>query len=104
MKLSYNALTALRNDIAQFTEIRFLDLNGNQLSDISGLASLKKLNELFLKDNQITDLSALVTNTELGKGDTVYITGNPLDCESDLILQEIEALEARHVSLYDDCN
>jgi len=36
-----------------------LDLNGNQIKDISALAGLKNLKRLSLDDNQIKDISAL---------------------------------------------
>ena len=80
-----------------------LNLSGNQIFDLSSLASLTGLIELLLADNHIsdvgplefltalsfldlsgnviTDFTALISNTGLGSGDRIDLNGNPFGKE-----------------------
>ena len=60
------------------TNLTELNLNDNQIVDISALASLTKLTEINLDENQISDISPLVENSGLSEGDTVSLANNPL--------------------------
>ena len=53
-------------------------LGSNLVSDLSPLAALRKLEALDLGDNLISDLAPLVDNPNLGDGDWITLTGNPL--------------------------
>jgi hypothetical protein len=47
------------------TNLKQLDLGGNQISDISSLAGLTNLKQLWMDDNQISDISAVAGLTNL---------------------------------------
>ena len=72
-----------------------LNLEHNQISDISPLANLTSVTDLFLDGNQISDISPLVQNEGLGTGDYINLLSNPLS--SDSINIYIPQLEARGV-------
>ena len=81
-------------DLIHLTE---LNLDGNNIADISPLAELTSLTQLRLGHNSISDLSPLVANTGLGNGDEIYIRGNPLSYQS--IHTHIPALQDRGVTV-----
>lgn len=60
-------------------ELQILDVSNNQLSNVAGLSSLQKLQDLWLNNNQILELDTV--NAELdGCRSTmtcVYLTCNP---------------------------
>ena len=118
LNLSQNNITDL-SPLAELTNLTWLDIGGNNLSnispvaeltnltalrlwrnnifDISPVADLTHLTELNLDYNNITDVSFLVANTGLGRGDTVYVRGNPLSYQS--IHTHIPALQSRGVTV-----
>lgn len=55
------------------TSLRYLSLNGNQISNINPLSGLSSLSLLNLCDNQITDISPLASLSLL---ESLYITNN----------------------------
>ncbi len=61
------------------------------------MAGFTNLGDLWLQNNEISDISALVANIDLGAGDYVYVTGNPLNKSS--LCDDILALEARGVHI-----
>ena len=62
--------------LAGLTKLRSLDLQGNQISDINPLAGLTELKwRLRLENNQISDVSPL---TELINLEALYLQGNPI--------------------------
>ena len=72
------SLTPLR----RLTNLEYLDVGGNSISNISPLAGLTNLRKLILTRNNISDIAPLVDNGGLGKGDFVWLPGNPLSAES----------------------
>ena len=78
--------------------LEVLDLSGNAVSDLSMLADLTNLSRLDLSNNAIRDIEPLLANSGLGRGDTVYLYGNPLSAES--IETHIQALRERGVLVY----
>ena len=80
------------------TNLRWISLSRNSISDISPLAGLTNLGILYLNDNSISDISPLVANTGLGSGDEVYLGNNPLSSTS--INTHIPALESRGVTVH----
>lgn len=77
--------------------IRYLELDN---ADIAFLANFTDLHDLNLQHNNITDLSVLVNNTSLGQGDTLDIKGNPLDLSAGSAAQQaIAKLRARGVKV-----
>lgn len=77
--------------------IRYLELDND---DIAFLANFTNLHNLNLQHNNITDLSVLVNNTSLGQGDTLDIKGNPLDLSAGSAAQQaIATLRARGVTV-----
>ena len=86
--------------LAGLSYLTSLHLPNNSISDISAVANLSDLTWLHLSHNNISDLSPLVANTGLGKGDKVYVRGNPLNYPS--IHSHISALQSRGVEVYFD--
>ena len=84
--------------LLRLTNLTLLWLNANNISDISSLSGLTNLTELYLGDNTISDISALVSNTGLGRGDTVDVQDNPLNAAS--INTHIPALQSRGVTVH----
>jgi Leucine-rich repeat (LRR) protein len=80
------------------TNLIYLNLGYNQISNLSPLSSLTGLTELVLGYNQISDLEPLVNNPGLASGDTVVLYGNPLNGTS--INTYIPALLVRYVAVY----
>ncbi|RYZ64857.1 MAG: hypothetical protein EOP09_15265, partial [Proteobacteria bacterium] len=58
--LKYSKLSDLR-PLGQFTNLKYLDLEGNDITDVSPLATLTNLRELTVSDNPLRDISP-VTN------------------------------------------
>ena len=81
LDLSRNRITDI-SPLAGLTGLKNLNLMKNRIADISPLAGLTNLKTLNLRNNSITDISPLVTNTGLGRRDTVELRGNPLGPES----------------------
>ena len=65
--------------LAELVNLEQLWLDQNHISNISILSGLVHLNILGLGGNTITDLSPLAANKGVGEGDTITLTGNPLD-------------------------
>ena len=87
--------------ISELTNLTRLELGGSNLSDLSPLANLTNLTILWLYGNNLSDLSPLVTNTGFGRGDKVYVKGNPLSYQS--IHTHIPTLQSRGVTVeFDD--
>ena len=70
------------------------------ISDLTGLESATNLTYLSLNDNNISDISPLVANTGLGTGDHVHLWGNPLSSLS--LNAYIPALRDRGVRVVPD--
>ena len=79
------------------TNLTYLSLDNNSVSDISAVAGLTNLASLNLGNNSVSDISPLVANTGLGSGDTVYVRGNTLSYQS--IHTHIPALQSRGVTV-----
>jgi len=78
-------------------KMRWLRLQDNEITDISPLAALSDLEELWLQNNEISDISPLVENRGLAAGDEVHLEGNPLDGRS--ISDFIPQLQERGVEV-----
>ena len=74
LNLGGNSLTDI-SALAGLTNLTELHLTGNSLTDISALAGLTKLTSLWLWDNSLTDISALAGLTNLTE---LHLTGNSL--------------------------
>ena len=89
------------SDISALTgmaKLAQLHLDGNGISDISALAELRNLTLVTLSANSITDLAPLVSNTGIDDGDIVDVEDNPLSELS--INTHIPALQERGVTIY----
>lgn len=78
----------------------YLNLNTNEITDISPLVGLMNLQGLLLFDNQIADILPLVTNAQyggLGEGDYVVLDFNTLNDKS--LTVDIPKLESYGVSV-----
>lgn len=85
--LDVSSDTALQNAVrnlaplADLTNLRFLDMENNDITDITPVASLFNLDELYLAGNPIFNIGPLVANAEnggLGAGDSVTLTRDTL--------------------------
>ena len=66
LDLPFKSITVLKTgDFDGLTGLKTLDLQGNQISDISALAGLTSLTDLRLHGNQISDIGALAGLTNL---------------------------------------
>ena len=84
-------------DMARLTHLHARNID---ISDLTGLESATNLTYLSLNDNNISDISPLVANTGLGSRDHVHLWGNPL---SSLSLNDyIPALRGRGVRVVPD--
>jgi len=83
--------------LSRLTKLKSLGLGGNQIIDISPLGRLANLQHLWLDRNQIIDISPLLNNPGIGKGDKIYLKGNPLSAYS--INNLIPKLEERGVNV-----
>jgi len=79
------SLTPLIPFFKKMSELEFLDLGNNQISDISPLKELKNLEKLNLNGNQITDISPL---KELKKLKALNLSGNRINKISELGLKK----------------
>jgi Leucine-rich repeat (LRR) protein len=80
LELEYNQISDI-SALPGLTNLWFLDLDNNQISDISALSNLVNLMYLYLEFNQINDLGALVSNTGLGTTHAfIFVDSNPLSC------------------------
>ena len=79
------------------TNLRTVLLGRNSVSDLGALAGLANLDRLDLHDNGITDLSPLVENPDIGEGDWINLSGNPLSEEA--LNSQVPALMDRGVDV-----
>ena len=106
LTLYYNNLSDI-SVISGLTNLTWLELQGNSISDVSALSRLTKLTLIGLWDNNISDLSPLVSNTGLGRSDTVDVDENPLSAESinthipTLLGQGVDVRVDKPVDIYD---
>ena len=85
---------------ADLTTLTHLHARNIDISDLTGLESATNLTYLSLNDNNISDISPLVENTGLGSRDHVHLWRNPL---SNLSLNvHIPALRDRGVRVVPD--
>ena len=90
------------NQIVDLTPLEQLDLawlglSGNRIVDLTPLKQLIHLEVLKLDNNQIADLSPLVTNTNIGRGDWMNVSDNPLSEQA--LKEQIPTLKARGVEV-----
>ena len=76
--MNYNQINDV-SPLSNLTELNELYINNNRIQDISPLAGLTKIGRLILSNNQISDIQPLVSNSGVGEGDEVDLTGNPLN-------------------------
>jgi hypothetical protein len=94
---SISDLTGLEHCV----DLTHLDLCYNQIANITPLASLVSLAYLQLDMNQVDNISSLVENGGLGRGDAIYLRGNPVSFAS--INVYIPELRGRGVTVvYDE--
>lgn len=94
--LSKNQITDI-SILASAHNLEILYLDYNKITNIQVLAGPSNLDLVDLRYNQITDISPLVNNDDLGTGDEIRLTGNPLSEES--INDYIPQLQARGVKV-----
>jgi hypothetical protein len=99
LDLSDNQVSGIAH-LSNLTNLTYLSLYSNQISNISYLANLTKLMWLYLHNNLVADIYPLAQNGGLGRGDRVYLGGNPLSEDSRNIY--IPELVARGVIVYYD--
>ena len=83
--------------LAALTEVDSLELTDNQIVDVTPLTGLTRLAWLELANNLIEDAAPLVANTGLEEGDRVNLENNPLSAQARS--DQIPALQARGVEV-----
>ena len=78
----YNAGVSDLTGLDAARDLTHVFLGSNLVSDLAPLASLEELEGLDLANNLISDIGPLVDNPEIGRGDWITLTGNPLSEES----------------------
>jgi hypothetical protein len=74
------------------TDLHYLYLCLDRISDISPIANLANLTVLYLQINQISDIGPLVQNEGPGTGDLVNVQVNPPSSDSiDIYIPQLEA-------------
>ena len=96
-RLSLVYLQAFESEIGKY----FGDLMRIYISDLLPLSNLTNLTWLRLNKNQISDISPLVENSGLGTGDEIWLEDNNLDLsEGSEDMGNIRALEGRGVIVH----
>lgn len=86
--------------LAGLTALTRLAVSGTGVSDLSPLEGLSAIRVLELNDNEIGDLSALVGNPGLNSGDTLELLNNRLDlCDGSDDRAALATLTGRGVSV-----
>jgi len=98
LNLDYNLQISDISELSGLTKIEMLFLQGNNINNIGPLSGLINLKWLDLSYNQISDIRPLVLNEGMGAGDVVFLTGNPLSATS--VSEYIPVLEARGVTVF----
>jgi len=98
--LGYNQISDI-GPLVDLNKLEHLGLESNRISDISSLSNLTQLTDLRLYVNQISDIKPLVDNSGINSGDTVALTGNPLNSTSCTVY--IPELESRGVTVTHNC-
>jgi Leucine-rich repeat (LRR) protein len=87
-QLLANAITNM-SPLANLVNLRFLNLENHDVSDITAVAGLFNLDELRLAGNEVFNIRPLLANAEnggLGPGDTVTLTRQSLvDADGNLV-------------------
>ena len=100
--LAGNEITSLA-PLADSAHLRVLDIEGNNVSDISVLSKSPWLRHLVLSNNKITALQPLIDNPGVGKNDILDVRGNPLDLSpGSIVIEQIEELRSRGVQVTTD--
>lgn len=79
---------------ARFPLIKELRLSANNISDVSALEHLPKLEVVLLDKNHISDIKPLVQNLEIDFGDYIDLRENPLSLDA---IEDIVTLTQRGV-------
>ncbi len=87
--------------VSRLSRLETLDASNNLISDLRPVRALPHLREVELSNNAVTDLTPLAENLDLGIGDVVDVTQNPIDCVAQT--PNFEALRLRGVVVQHDC-
>ena len=96
LNLNHNDIADL-SPVAGLTNLTQLRLDDNSITDISALTGLINLEVLWLNRNNLSDISPLVANTGFGNGDTVHVQANRLSDQS--VFTHIPALQSRGITV-----
>ena len=94
--LSMNEIADI-SALSGLSNLTNLNLMFNYIVDITSLSDLANLELIILPYNYIRDITPLVNNDDLGDGDIITISYNPLEHES--IMTHIPALRTRDVTV-----
>lgn len=84
------------------TQVEHLALSGTGMDDSEAafLEDMTALSALYLEDNDLTSIAPLLANTGLGDGDEVWINNNLLDLSDSNVMDDIQELIGRGVSVH----
>ncbi|MDE0005969.1 MAG: M12 family metallo-peptidase, partial [Rhodospirillaceae bacterium] len=93
----YNAGVSHLTGLHAARDLVHVFLGSNLVSDLAPLADLDELEGLDLANNLISDIGPLVENRNIGRGDWITLSGNPLSEES--LNVHVPALRERGVQV-----
>ncbi|MFL0194337.1 leucine-rich repeat domain-containing protein [Clostridium sp. WILCCON 0269] len=105
LPLNYNPTLNQISDISALsglTKLQYLNLSGNQISDINALSGLTKLRYLNLFSNQISNINALSELTKLQYIDLSCNKINDISVLKELIQNPLVATNLRFLNLLDN--
>lgn len=97
LDLYWNQITNI-TPLSGLSQLRSLNLSSNMVVNLAPLSGLIFLSDLQLQNNNISDISPLLENPGLGGGDTIDLSGNPLDDNTQQ--QLMDALRERGATVY----
>jgi len=81
--------------ISNFNELFSVNLSNNNISDITSFRTLKKIRNIYIKNNNVSNIYPLVQNAEFAGLGYLDLTINPLDTVS--INTYIPSLQSRGI-------
>ncbi|WP_159396803.1 leucine-rich repeat domain-containing protein [Sorangium cellulosum] len=89
--------------LSGLSALTVLVASDSEITDISGLSTMTNLRWVALSNNNISNVYPLVANLGIGQGDSVFLLGNPINCDSASQAINLERLWRRGVELYTEC-
>lgn len=104
LDLSSNLLSEITDKVNRLIELEYLNLAKNQLTSLpNNLEELRKLRRLDLSDNIIVNTADIASISQLPSLAVLYISRNLLPDLKGLTSEVLQAVDAGHCRVYQDC-